>query len=80
MLKADVVGQDHVRCIFGDGGGNTRLKGIAFRVLDARAARDGQALLSSQGAGFHLAGHLRADRWQGRNGVQLMIDDAAVAR
>jgi len=81
VLKADVVGQDHVRCIFGDGGGNTRLKGIAFRVLGSpRHQEMGKALLSSQGAGFHLAGHLRADTWQGRTDVQLMIDDAAVAR
>jgi single-stranded-DNA-specific exonuclease len=81
VLKADVVGQDHVRCIFGDGGSNTRLKGIAFRVLGASRLQEmGKALLSSQGTGFHLAGHLRADTWQGRTDVQLMIDDAAVAR
>jgi single-stranded-DNA-specific exonuclease len=81
VLKADIVGQDHVRCIFGDGGGNTRLKGIAFRVLGSpRQQEMGKALLSSQGAGFHLAGHLRADTWQGRTDVQLMIDDAAIAR
>ncbi|HEY3917702.1 MAG TPA: single-stranded-DNA-specific exonuclease RecJ [Stellaceae bacterium] len=81
VLKADIVGQEHVRCIFGDGGGQTRLKGVAFRVLGSpRAQEMGKALLSSQGAGFHLAGHLRADSWQGRNDVQLLIDDAAVAR
>jgi single-stranded-DNA-specific exonuclease len=40
----------------------------------------GKALLASQGAGFHVAGHLRADTWQGKTDVQLMIDDAAVAR
>jgi single-stranded-DNA-specific exonuclease len=81
VLKADIVGQDHVRCIFGDGGGATRLKGIAFRVLGSpRDQEMGKALLSSQGAGFHLAGHLRADSWQGKINVQLLIDDAAVAR
>ena len=81
VLKADIVGQDHVRCIFGDGGGAARLKGIAFRVLGSpRDQEMGKALLSSQGAGFHLAGHLRADSWQGQTSVQLLIDDAAVAR
>jgi single-stranded-DNA-specific exonuclease len=70
-----------VRCIFSDGGASTRLKGIAFRVLGApRLQEIGKALLSSQGSGFHIAGHLRADTWQGRTDVQLMIDDAAVAR
>jgi single-stranded-DNA-specific exonuclease len=81
VLKADIVGQDHVRCIFGDGGGGARLKGIAFRVLGSpRHQEMGKALLASQGAGFHLAGHLRADSWQGKTNVQLLIDDAAPAR
>jgi single-stranded-DNA-specific exonuclease len=81
VLKSEIVGQEHVRCIFGDGGGNARLKGIAFRILGApRGQEMGKALLSSQGANFHLAGHLRADSWQGRDEVQLLIDDAAAAR
>jgi single-stranded-DNA-specific exonuclease len=81
VLKADVVGQEHVRCVFGDGGGGGRLKGIAFRVLGSpRGQEMGKALLASQGAGFHVAGHLRADTWQGRDEVQLLIDDAAPAR
>ena len=81
VLKSEVVGQEHVRCVFGEGGGNARLKGIAFRILGApRGQEMGKALLSVQGANFHLAGHLRADSWQGRNEVQLLIDDAAVAR
>jgi hypothetical protein len=28
---------------------------------------------------MHIAGHLRPDDWQGRAGVQLIIDDAAVS-
>lgn len=80
VVRADIVGQEHVRCILADGAGTARLKGIAFRVLSQE--RDdglGKALLNARGAGFHVAGHLRADNWQGRNGVQLLIDDAALA-
>ncbi len=80
VVRADIVGNEHVRCVFADGAGTARLKGIAFRALNGE--RDnalGKALLNAQGAGFHVAGHLRADNWQGRNGVQLMIDDAAPA-
>jgi single-stranded-DNA-specific exonuclease len=76
VLRADLVGGEHVRCVFGDGAGPARLKGIAFR---ASGGPLGQALLHAQGAGFHLVGHLRADNWQGRNSVQLLIDDAAPA-
>ncbi len=76
VVRADIVGEDHVRCVFADGAGTARLKGIAFR---ASSGEIGKALLNARGAGFHLAGHLRADNWQGRNGVQLLIDDAAPA-
>jgi single-stranded-DNA-specific exonuclease len=78
VLRATAVGQDqaHVSCTLGDGGGTARLKAIAFRALESGL---GPALLQSQGAGFHVAGHLRADNWQGREGVQLLIDDAAPA-
>ena len=55
----------HVRCILGDGAGGARLKAIAFRCLEGEL---GPALLNGQGSAFHLAGHLRADNWQGRIG------------
>jgi single-stranded-DNA-specific exonuclease len=78
VLRATVVGQDqaHVSCVLGDGAGAGRIKAIAFRALEGAL---GPALLRSQGAGFHIAGHIRADNWQGREGVQLLIDDAAPA-
>lgn len=80
VVRADIVGQEHVRCILADGAGTARLKGIAFRVLSQeRGDGLGKALLNARGAGFHVAGHLRADTWQGKNGVQLLIDDAALA-
>jgi single-stranded-DNA-specific exonuclease len=75
IVRADVVGGDHVRCILsGEDGG--RLKAIAFRVLDGAL---GPALLEHGGAPFHFAGRLRRDTWQGRDDVQLLIDDASRA-
>ncbi|MEW5703170.1 MAG: single-stranded-DNA-specific exonuclease RecJ [Pseudomonadota bacterium] len=74
---ADVVGTDHVRCVITDAAGSARLKGIAFRAV---ATPLGQALLEKGGVGLHVAGHLRANRWQGRDEVQLFIEDAAKAR
>lgn len=78
VLRATVVGkeQNHVSCVLGDGAGTGRIKAIAFRAFESAL---GPALLQSQGAGFHVAGHVRADNWQGREGVQLLIDDAAPA-
>jgi len=76
VIRADVVGQNHVRCVLAAVAGPERLKAIAFRALETDL---GAALLKTGGASLHIAGHLRLDSWQGRNGVQLMIDDAALA-
>ncbi len=76
ILRADIVGGQHVRCILGDGAGSGRIKAIAFRCLESEL---GPALLHGQGSGFHVAGHLRADNWQGRDEAQLILDDAARA-
>ena len=75
LIRADLVGESHVRCILGDPRGK-RLKGIAFRVA---AGPLGQALLGGLGRSFHVAGHLRADDWRGRRDVQFAIDDVAQA-
>ncbi len=76
VLRADVVGGAHLRLILADGAGAGRIKAIAFRAIDGPLA---PALLQSGGAAFHVAGHVRADRWQGREDVQLLVDDAAPA-
>ena len=73
VVRADVVGGAHVRCILSGSDGG-RLKAIAFRCLESEL---GKALLMAQGAPLHLAGVLRMDRWNGSEGVQLLIDDAA---
>ena len=76
VLRADVVGGAHVRLILADGAGAGRIKAIAFRAVDGPLA---PALLQNAGAGFHVVGHLRHDRWQGREEVQLLVDDVAPA-
>ena len=75
IVRADPAGEAHVRCIVSGADGG-RLKAIAFRSLENEL---GRALLQRAGPALHLAGHLRADRWNGRDDVQLLIDDAAVA-
>jgi len=74
ILFAEPVGGAHVRCTIADAAGAGRLKAIAFRCLDNPL---GAALLDRTGALLHFAGHLRADSWNGKFGVQFMIDDAA---
>lgn len=73
---ADIVGGDHVRCRLASLGGE-RVKAIAFRAAN-RAA--GRSLLAARGGALHVAGHLRRDRWRGRDGVQLVVEDTAAAQ
>ena len=75
VVHAAVVGERHVRCTLADESG-ARLGGIAFRSVDTPV---GAALLSAAGAPLHVAGHLRADNWRGRERVQLVIEDVAKA-
>ena len=72
IVRADVVGQGHVRCILA--GEGARLKAIAFRAAETPL---GQLLLDRSAGALHLAGRLRADDWQGRRDVQFSVEDAA---
>lgn len=73
IVKADIVGTGHVRCILSSASGG-RLKAIAFNCVDDEL---GLGLLRAAGGRLHLAGTIRADTWQGRTEAQLVIDDAA---
>jgi single-stranded-DNA-specific exonuclease len=73
--NAQVVGEDHVRCIL-EGQDGRRLKAIAFRARDTAL---GHALLDDRGVRLHVAGKLRLDQWGARDRVQLIVDDAAGA-
>ena len=74
VVKADIVGENHVRCILSSEGGKN-LKAIAF----ASIAEPVREMLYQTKAPLHIAGYLRADDWQGRKNVQFMIQDVALA-
>jgi len=65
----------HVRCTLTDGSGG-RLKAVAWRVEDTEAGRR----LMQEGGAIHVAGKLKPDDWQGRQGVELEIEDVADPR
>lgn len=76
LVKADLVGKDHVRLIVrGDDGAS--FKAMAFRQAETDL---GQALLNrAQGRRFWLAGRARLDDWGNRPAAELHIEDAAWA-
>jgi single-stranded-DNA-specific exonuclease len=76
ILRADAMGKDHLRC-FVAGSDGKQVRAVAFRVGGTPLGD----LLASRGGGMpvHLAGHLRAETWQGRTSVRFFIEDAAPA-
>ncbi|MEM6409235.1 MAG: single-stranded-DNA-specific exonuclease RecJ [Pseudomonadota bacterium] len=70
---AKEVGQGHLKLSFSDGVG-PRIDAICFN-----AAENGlmAVLMGHKGARFHLAGRVEINSWQGRQSVQLRLEDAA---
>ena len=76
LVKADIVGQNHVRLIAsGNDGGS--FKAIAFRAAESEL---GQSLLhGAKGRRLWLAGRARIDDWSSRRQAELHVEDAAWA-
>jgi single-stranded-DNA-specific exonuclease len=72
---AKQVGANHLKVSFSDGLGG-RIDAISFGAMDVPM---GPMLLAHSGARFHLAGRLEINTWQGRQSVQLRLEDAAPA-
>ena len=76
VVRSDRIGKDGgtIRAMVeGEGGG--RLKVLLFRAKEGPLAD----ALDRPGAPLHLAGHLRAETWQGRVSAGFFITDAAPA-
>ncbi len=77
LIKTEELRGGHVRCILDDGiGGKKRVYAMAFRSMEKDL---GQFLIKSQGKRVHLAVRIRHAFWQGREKVDVQIDDAALA-
>ncbi len=75
LLEVAPVGNGHLR-LRAEAGDGAKIDGIAFR---AAATPVGEALLLARGTVVHLAGTLAADRYGGRERVQLRLLDMAPA-
>ncbi len=76
LIKADIVGNDHLRLIVGGQDGGS-FKAIAFRAAQSAM---GQALLhGAQGRKIWLAGRAKIDDWGSRPAAELHLEDAAWA-
>ena len=74
VIKADIVGQDHVRLIVG-GADGASFKAMAFRAAQSEM---GQSLLHGpRDRKLWLAGRARIDDWSARRVAELHVEDAA---
>jgi single-stranded-DNA-specific exonuclease len=76
VVRADRVGREAgtIRAFVEGEGGGGRLKAMLFRARDGAVA---DALLARDGAPLHLAGHLRAEEWNGTVSACFVISDVA---
>jgi single-stranded-DNA-specific exonuclease len=79
IVRADRVGREagSIRAFVEGEGGGPRLKAMMFRAREGALAN---ALLArAEAVPLHLAGHLRAEEWNGSVNPTFVISDAAVA-
>jgi single-stranded-DNA-specific exonuclease len=76
LSRVRVINEEHLRFSLSAANG-VRLEAAAFRVGDTAL---GRLLRSGEGRQLHVAGHLRRDTWNGRDGVELIVEDAAEPR
>ena len=79
VVRSDRVGREaaSIRTFVEAETGGPRLKAMMFRARDGLVA---DALLArAQGVALHLAGHLRAEEWNGSVSPCFIISDAALA-
>jgi len=70
------VGETHLRCTLRGADGGS-IGAVAFRVVGTPL---GDYLLSQPDAPVHIAGRLQRDFWNGRERIEVVIEDAAPAK
>ena len=77
VVRADRVGREgaSIRAFVEGEGGSGRLKAMLFRAREGALA---DAFLKRDGTALHLAGHLRAEEWNGTVSAGFIVSDAAV--
>lgn len=78
VAHAAVMGRGHLRLRLADAGGRSA-DAVAFRSGDG-AVVDALDAAFRSGEPLHVAGHVRAETWQGRTRIRFFIEDAAPAR
>ena len=76
VQMADVLKDKHIRIQMSDWEGGPRMKAMFFYGVGTKL---GETLLKHGQRLLHLAGQFQINSWQGRESVEFLISDAAVA-
>jgi single-stranded-DNA-specific exonuclease len=68
------IGETHLRCSLRSGDGS-QIGAVAFRAVGSPL---GEELLSAPDLPVHVAGKLQRDHWNGRERIELVIEDIAI--
>jgi single-stranded-DNA-specific exonuclease len=74
LSRVKTISEAHIRCTLQAQDGS-RIEACAFRASDTPL---GDLLVEAEGRNLHIVGHLRRNSWQGRDSVELQIEDAAL--
>jgi single-stranded-DNA-specific exonuclease len=77
VLKADIIGGSHIKCLLcpskkDDGYGNKAISAIAFNAVSTEFER---ILLSAKALAISVIGVVKVNKWQDRRNIQLQIRD-----
>ena len=75
LHSVDVLKEKHIRVMMSDWEGGTRIKAVAFGAVGKPL---GDAMLKQGRQPFHILGHLKVNRWQGRESAELHIKDGSI--
>lgn len=78
IIRADIVGADHIKCILGSsqsGHVGKTVKAMCFRCLETPL---GKMLLQNSGQNLNIAGRIKVNSWNGVDSAEIVIDDAAI--
>ena len=78
MLKADIVGSNHIKVLFAptrESSSSTPISAIAFNSVNTVMA---EIILSKKSYNLSVIGSLKENNWQNRQTVQLHIKDLII--
>lgn len=80
VLKADIVGEKHIKCLFASERNSYGAKPISAIAFNAIATEIGRTLLDRKPNSLSVIGTLKLNNWQGIERIQLQVIDIIIEK